>query len=60
MSPVAALVAIFAAYVLLVTWQMRRAVRAHEAGARLREARRLLLLVSLGVPLLVAFILIAV
>ncbi len=60
MSPVAALVALFAGYVLLVTWQMRRAVRTREAGARLREARRLLLLVSLGVPLLIVFILVAV
>ena len=60
MSPVAAFVALFAAYVLLVTWQMRRAVRTREPGARLREARRLLALVSLGVPLLVVFILIAV
>ena len=60
MSPIAALSALFAAYVLLVTWQMRRAVRTPEGVARLREARRLLLLVSLGVPLLVAFILIAV
>ncbi len=60
MSPVVALAALFAAYVLLVTWQMRRAVRTREAGPRLREARRLLAVVSLGVPLLVALILIAV
>lgn len=60
MSPVVALAALFAAYVLLVTWQMRRAVRTGEAGPRLREARRLLAVVSLGVPLLVALILIAV
>jgi hypothetical protein len=58
MSPVAALATLFAAYVVLVTWQMRRAVRTHEAGARLREARRLLMLVSLGVPLLVVLILV--
>lgn len=59
MSPVAVLVALFAGYVLGVTWQMRRAVRAPEGLERLAEARRLLVFVSLGVPLLVAFILVA-
>ena len=50
------LVVLFAVYCALVTWQMRRAVRSREPQARLREARRLLLLVSLGVPLAMAFI----
>ncbi len=57
MSPlVAALLALFVAYFLGVTWQMRRAVRAPAGLARLREARRLLLLVSAGVPLALALI----
>jgi cytochrome oxidase assembly protein ShyY1 len=53
------LLALFAAYVAAVTWQMRRAVRTTEPAARLREARRLLGVVALGVPLLGAFILAA-
>jgi hypothetical protein len=50
------LLALFAVYVLLVTWQMRRAVRAPEGPGRLREARRLLLLVTAGAPLAIAFL----
>ncbi len=49
-------VVLFAVYCVLVTWQMRRAVRSREPQTRLREARRLLLLVSLGLPLAMAFI----
>jgi len=50
------IIAIFAVYFVLVTWQMRRALRAGEPAARLREARWLLLLVSTGVPLAAALI----
>ncbi len=50
------IIAIFAVYFVLVTWQMRRALRAREPAARLREARWLLLLVSTGVPLVAALI----
>ncbi len=53
------IIAVFAVYFILVTWQMRRALRAGEAAARLREARRLLLLVSAGVPLAAVLILVA-
>ena len=53
------IIAVFAVYFILVTWQMRRALRAGEPAARLREARRLLLLVSAGVPLAAALILVA-
>lgn len=53
------LVAAFVVYFFLVTWQMRRAVRTTEPAARLREARKLLLLVSIGVPLLAVLILVA-
>jgi cytochrome oxidase assembly protein ShyY1 len=56
---VPALAALFAVYVLLTLWQMRRAFATTEAGARLREARRLLVLVSAGVPLLAVLILVA-
>ena len=52
------LVAVFLVYVAIVTWQMRRAVRATEPALRLREALRLLVVVSAGVPLLGAFILV--
>jgi hypothetical protein len=49
---------LFALYLVLTTWQMRRAVRATEPAVRLSEARRLLGVVSLGVPLAVAVILV--
>lgn len=54
-----ALVALFLVYVVAVTWQMRRAVAASDPTARQREARRLLFVVSAGVPLLGAFVLVA-
>lgn len=53
------LVALFLVYVVVVTWQMRRAVAVSEPAARQREARRLLFAVSAGVPLLGAFVLVA-
>jgi hypothetical protein len=53
---VSALLALFVVYFLGVTWQMRRAMRAPQGAARLREARLLLLVVTAGVPLAVAFI----
>ena len=53
------LIALFALYVLLTLWQMRRALATQDPHARLTEARRLLLLVSAGVPLLVVLILVA-
>ncbi|RLT34962.1 MAG: hypothetical protein DWI59_05010 [Chloroflexi bacterium] len=60
MSPtLVTLITIFVVYCLAVTWQMRRAFRSIEPQARLREAKRLMLLVSLGVPIAVAFILVA-
>lgn len=49
---------LFVLYVLLTTWQARRAVRTTEPQARLSEARRLLGVVSLGVPLAVVVILV--
>lgn len=55
---VAILGTLFALYVVLTAWQARRAVRTTEPQARLQEARRLLGVVSLGVPLAVAVILI--
>ncbi len=56
-APTLALVALFLLYLTLVSRQMRRALATAEPRARLVEARRLLLLVTLGVPLAVAFIL---
>ena len=52
----AALLAVWGAATL---WGMRRALAAREPRERLREARRLLLLVSAGAPLLAALILAA-
>ncbi len=53
------IVALFVVYAAAVTWQMRRALATSEPRARLREARRLLLMVSAGVPLLAVLILVA-
>ena len=50
------IITIFVIYFFLVTWQMRRAVRTTEPAPRLQEAKRLLVLVSAGVPLLAALI----
>jgi hypothetical protein len=50
--------ALFLAYVLLTLWQLQRATGATDPHTRLREAMRALIIVSLGVPLLIAFILI--
>ena len=47
---------LFAAYAVVVTLQMRRALRAPEGPSRLREATRLLGLVTLGVPLVIALL----
>lgn len=51
---------LFLVYVALTTWQMRRATRATDPQEKLQEARKLLGVVSLGVPLLVAVILVLV
>jgi hydrogenase-4 membrane subunit HyfE len=57
MSPlVGALLGLFVLYFVVVTWLMRRAVRAPPGAARLREARLLLLVVSAGIPLAVVLI----
>ncbi|MEZ4552842.1 MAG: hypothetical protein AB7L91_16425 [Dehalococcoidia bacterium] len=53
------IVGAFIVYFFVVTWQMRRAVRTTLPAERLREARRLLVLVSAGVPLLAILILVA-
>ncbi|MGE0229238.1 MAG: hypothetical protein AB7I38_02570 [Dehalococcoidia bacterium] len=53
------IVGAFVVYFFVVTWQMRRAVRTTLPAERLREARRLLVLVSAGVPLLAILILVA-
>ena len=52
------LVALFAVYVVVTTWQMRRALHTAEPAARQREAVRLLLVAFAGVPLLVLLILV--
>ncbi len=54
-----ALLVLLAAYVFGVTWQMRRALQAPEGPPRLREATRLLGMVTLGVPLVIALVFVA-
>ena len=53
------LVGLFLLYAALVSWQMRRALATAEPHSRLVEARRLLVMATLGVPLAVAFILLS-
>ena len=53
------LLALLAVYAIGVTLQMRRALRTPQGPARLREAVRLLGLVTLGAPLAVALVLAA-
>ena len=47
----------FSCYVLLTTFMMYRAVKEKDPRRRLKNALALLTIVSIGVPLLVAFIL---
>jgi len=49
---------LFVVYLALTTWQMRKATRVTDPEVRLREARKLLGVVTLGLPLLVAVILV--
>lgn len=51
-----ALLVLFAAYTLAVAYQARRALSAREPSSRLREAVRLLVMATLGVPLVIALI----
>ena len=51
-----ALLVLFAAYTLATAWQARRALSAREPVSRLREAVRLLILSTLGVPFVIALI----
>lgn len=54
-----ALIALFVAYTLAVAWQARRAISTTDPALRLREAVRLLILASLGAPLVIALIFVA-
>lgn len=53
------LLALFVAYTLATAWQARRALGTRDPALRLREAVRLLVLATLGVPLVVALIVVA-
>ena len=53
------LIALFVVYTLAVAWQARRAVATTDPALRLREAVRLLIVASLGVPLVIALIFVA-
>ena len=48
--------AVFAVYVVLVTVMMRRALMTSDLAQRTVEAKRLLLVVTLGVPIAIAAI----
>lgn len=56
---VPALIVLFALYTLAVAWQSRRALTTPDPALRLREAVRLLILSTLGVPLVIALIVVA-
>jgi len=51
------MIILFSCYVLLTTFMMYRAVKEKDPRRRLKNALALLTIVSIGVPLLVAFIL---
>ncbi len=53
------LLVLFVAYTLAVAYQARRALTTPEPAARQRQAVRLLGLTSLGIPLVVALIVVA-
>lgn len=53
------LLALFVTYTLATAWQARRALGTRDPALRLREAVRLLVLATLGVPLVVALIVVA-
>lgn len=53
------LIALFVAYTLAVAWQAGRALSTADPALRLREAVRLLILSTLGVPLVIALIVVA-
>ena len=50
------LLALFVLYTLATAWQARRALSTSDPAHRLREAVRLLVLATLGVPLVIALI----
>ncbi len=54
-----ALIALFVAYALATAWQARRALSTPDPALRLREAMRLLILSTLGVPLVIALVVVA-
>jgi hypothetical protein len=49
-------IALFVLYVVATAWQARRAVATREPAARLREAKRLLGVSALGIPVVVLLI----
>jgi hypothetical protein len=59
MEPVVVVLVLLAVWAIAVAREMRGAVRADDPDDRLRRARRLLAVVTLGVPLLLALIVVA-
>jgi predicted membrane channel-forming protein YqfA (hemolysin III family) len=58
MTPTLFIVALLAVWGLVVAWSMRRAVRTTDIDAKRRRAQQLLFFVSLGIPLVLALIVI--
>ena len=59
MSLTALVVALLVAWALIVAWAMRQAFQTTDLEAKRRRAQQLLILVSLGVPLVLALIVVA-
>jgi len=53
------LLGLFVAYTLAVAYQARRALGTRDPGERQRQAVRLLTLTSLGIPIVIALIVLA-
>jgi hypothetical protein len=58
-TPIAFVVALLLIWSLVVAWAMRQAVQAADPEVKRRRAQQLLILVTLGVPLVLALIVVA-
>ena len=58
-TPIAFVVALLVIWSLVVAWAMRQAVQAADPEVKRRRAQQLLILVTLGVPLVLALIVVA-
>ena len=56
MTPTLFIVGLLVVWGLVVAWAMRQAVRTSDVDAKRRRAQQLLIFVSLGIPLVLALI----